>query len=156
MTKTKIAQFAIPILTAMLVFSPISSFGQEPELEECKAIETLDSMTNLIREETEALQFEPVNIKCGSDKTIFKNKLKDKSVLVTVQATDKCEAFDSEVGVVMKKNKVDKDQIEEVPDGGTITVTFKVPPGGSIYFDCLGGDKKGNCTYQLSEPTIIE
>jgi hypothetical protein len=87
-----------------------------------------------------------VKVECGFDGQIYKNRSRAAKD-VTVQATDNCKGFGSEVEVQDSAGDRVGDA-EPIPDGGTGTVTFTVPAGGTINFDCSGSE--GSCSYTIS------
>src|SRR5262245_46174978 len=93
-----------------------------------------------------AAPFPSVKVACKTRSEIYSNRTA-RAKDVTVQATDSCKreystlrVYDGEGQVVGRPEDISTDQ--------TRTITFTVPAGGKIEFQCDGDE--GGCTYSIS------
>ncbi|HXG48039.1 MAG TPA: hypothetical protein VNO52_10480 [Methylomirabilota bacterium] len=86
-----------------------------------------------------------VNLACGDNRRIYRN-LTDKEITITIQATDQCESFRSELTI--RNERDEAVETARIDDGATETVTVTVPKKGSVYVDCSGSE--GRCQYTIS------
>lgn|GEM_PF-3823857 len=92
--------------------------------------------------------FPEVPVACDAKHDIYRN-VGDKTMTVTVQATELCEEARGSAIYVTNDSGDDRAR-QEIPDDGTRHFTFSVKPGELIIFDCFGNEGDGECKYSLS------
>jgi hypothetical protein len=91
--------------------------------------------------------FPEVAVKCNEEREVYRNKSKA-AITLTVQAADNCSSFDSTITLRLPDGSAQEEKIE---DGTARAVSFTMPPGGFLLFQC-NGDTGTGCRYSLSVP----